>query len=136
MGKRKRVQVFLLQGERTQGKTMNKRIRKKKEMDRLISAERLKNELLESAKWEGVRDLGEARFTVRSILMYIDEQPTVDAAPVVHGRWLKKASAYVKNCFCCSICGYDWGVESGTLSDYRMNYCSECGAKMDGGNRG
>ena len=60
----------------------------------------------------------------------IKNAPTVDAEPVVHGRW--------ERCFnlkpSCSVCGeyhlYSW-------SDHKnCNYCPNCGAKMNGGNDG
>ena len=63
----------------------------------------------------------------------IDEVPTVDAAPVVHGRW----KAHKPDCrgytagFICSNCGET------IYTDYSMkeciyNFCPNCGAKMDG----
>lgn len=54
----------------------------------------------------------------------VEELPAVDAAPVVHGRWI------YFNCvgngrYRCSEC-FHW-VDAG--SD--RNYCPNCGAKMD-----
>lgn len=49
---------------------------------------------------------------------WIDDQPTVDAVPVVHGSWLDGR---------CTNCGFVW-------NDVRpWEYCPNCGAKMDGG---
>lgn len=51
----------------------------------------------------------------------VSEAPTVDAVPVVHGRWrFRKNWDY----FVCSKCSYE-------SSNY-SNYCPNCGAKMDG----
>lgn len=55
----------------------------------------------------------------------IDECPTVDAAPVVHGRWI----ADTPFCCSCSICNHARG---GLAHEDGQNYCSNCGAKMDG----
>ena len=56
------------------------------------------------------------------ILSEIEYAPTVDAVPVVSGRWndVDYGLAYQ-----CSVCGHstEW-----QLSDY----CPNCGAKMDG----
>lgn len=61
----------------------------------------------------------------------INIQPTVDAKPVVHGRWIygKQHDDFVEAK--CSVCEtlllvkwYD------KLSEY--NYCQHCGARMDG----
>ena len=70
--------------------------------------------------------------------------PTVDAVPVVHGRWLRGDEMpdyprvlYISDKHYCSECrneaheeydGYDY---SEILSDY----CPNCGAKMDGERR-
>ena len=48
---------------------------------------------------------------------------TVDAVPVVHGRWIKDGDYVV-----CSECG-----EEHAWDEYRAIYCEDCGAKMDGG---
>ena len=56
----------------------------------------------------------------------IDNQPTVDAEPVKHGRWIEVSdgSGYVgEPCEACSVCGMQ--------TDYPSNYCPNCGAKMD-----
>ena len=55
----------------------------------------------------------------------IENAPTIDAVPVVHGRWEKADNLKPK----CSVCGkfrlYAW-------PDYKIcDYCPNCGAKMD-----
>ena len=51
----------------------------------------------------------------------IDEQPTVDAVPVRHGKWVEYPIADGMNQ--CSECGM--------LRFGCSNYCPNCGAKMD-----
>ena len=61
----------------------------------------------------------------------IENAPTVDAVPVVHGRWERDADGdwYCTNCDeVVAIC------ESGREQTYRKPYCPNCGAKMDGDN--
>jgi len=58
-----------------------------------------------------------------SFIEDIEEAPTVDAVPVVHGRWIKDGDYVV-----CSECGEDHAWD-----EYRATYCEDCGAKMDGG---
>lgn len=69
--------------------------------------------------------------SIRDILIeVINEQPTVDAAPVIHGRWsmvkMGENIALAK----CSACGRKMNV-----SHYGSLYCGLCGAKMDGGEK-
>lgn len=66
----------------------------------------------------------------RNIRHVIDDAPTVDAVPVVHGRWsdagfgeLPKHAPYG---WACSACG-------GISFNNEYIYCPHCGAKMDGG---
>lgn len=54
----------------------------------------------------------------------IERAPTIEAEPVRHGKWDVKQSGWSDYDCVCSECGL-----SGT-PDY--NYCSNCGAKMDG----
>lgn len=58
---------------------------------------------------------------------FLFEIPTVDAVPVVHGRW-NNMDGY-KTRKVCSECGWD-------VPEYGKfySYCPNCGAKMDGGN--
>lgn len=56
----------------------------------------------------------------------IKNEPTVDAAPVVHGRWVFDAESYEWNCSEC----HDWPID-GSADDERTYYCPNCGAKMD-----
>lgn len=57
--------------------------------------------------------------------------PTVDAVPVVHGRWInwgKSGTPTYENYGTCSVCHEDAEIHT----EHR-NYCPNCGAKMDGG---
>lgn len=59
--------------------------------------------------------------------------PTIDAVPVVHGRWKDYPDCGVT---ACSACG--WSIEEcfydpTTLKPYP--YCPNCGARMDGERR-
>lgn len=51
--------------------------------------------------------------------------PTVEAAPVVHGRW-----EYRDGVYSCSVC-CDEIDEDIFLGLYNNNFCPNCGAKMD-----
>lgn len=85
-------------------------------MDDLISRTALLKSLNEQAPKPTTDDL----YTVN---MCIINAPAVDAAPVVHGRWVYEHGDPVL--MPCSVCGYQV---------YRYNnthYCPECGAKMD-----
>ena len=48
--------------------------------------------------------------------------PTIDAVPVVHGRW-----KWTQNGWCCSACYKKSLVEAVAFA----KYCHRCGAKMD-----
>lgn len=62
--------------------------------------------------------------TITEIVEMIDDAPTVDAAPVVHGRWIKG----ICNIYVCDRCG-----NTITSDIDPSDYCCDCGAKMDGG---
>lgn len=64
----------------------------------------------------------------------IDDFPAADAAPVVHGRWIRPHWKNSNYCCDCSECGgeamhrdYQWD-KNGIYP-----ICPHCGAKMDGG---
>ena len=60
------------------------------------------------------------------LIRLLEKAPTVDAVPVVHGRW-DNMDGY-KTRKVCSMCGWD-------VTEYGKfySYCPNCGAKMDGG---
>lgn len=58
----------------------------------------------------------------------IDEQPTIEAAPVVHGEWVDDSIESVWVRHKCSVCGFSKIMENRTVHDW--SYCPNCGAKM------
>ena len=69
-----------------------------------------------------------------TIVDIINEQPTVEAKPVIHGEWIEKwdREHFFSSCIC-SNCG------KGTCRDSLMKwvkgaFCQNCGADMRGGN--
>lgn len=85
-------------------------------MARLIDADALK------AKAHADPDSGEGFVWVQDI----DEAPTVDAVPVVHGRWIDEYP-FVR----CSVCNAEW-LNCRTDNEPKLfYYCPNCGATMD-----
>lgn len=64
-----------------------------------------------------------------TILDLVDSVHTVDAVPVVHGRWIEKSAPARKIYFECSHCG----AQENKHTAIKGYYCWRCGAKMDGG---
>ena len=66
----------------------------------------------------------------------IDEQPTVEAVPVVHGAWRSTEGLYTNGICYCSVCEteyyfsdlYDVGEEAQSRLPY---FCPHCGAMMN-----
>ena len=87
---------------------------------RLIDADALINDAFDLISREELRE------DVPQIIKdYCDAQPTVDAVPVRHGKWIDRNGAIVApfwERYECSECG--------ARSD-NSNYCPNCGARMD-----
>ena len=97
-------------------------------MDDLISRKALLEEL---DKWINPcvnYDKSDFLSGIATAISEVETAPTVDAAPVVHGRWEPFGGKYYsrKKCSCCGWDGQEW------IKFY--NFCPNCGAKMDGGN--
>lgn len=91
---------------------------KQKECEDLIKEADDNSNWSDRDHWEGVfATFVEAKLT-------LDNMPTVDAVPVVHGRWLDSNLWF--NTVVCSECGEP--VEDG---EPKFKYCPYCGAKMD-----
>lgn len=58
----------------------------------------------------------------------IEQAPTLDLAPVAHGRWIPGEEK-------CPVCKKDKfdGLDADIWADWQPAYCPNCGAKMDGG---
>ena len=54
--------------------------------------------------------------------------PAADVAPVVHGHWKHVAGMNSK----CSVCERYFPVNEFVKRPFDINYCPNCGAKMDG----
>ena len=62
----------------------------------------------------------------------IKTAPTIDAVPVVHGRWIHDSIGF-SDFWICSACRETWFFEDDPQNEStRVNYCPNCGAKMDG----
>ena len=104
---------------------------------RLIDADALMEEFelaQKSARQHG-RDYANAFYNNQEICTewwcveeMVDNQPTVEAAPVVHGRWVKQNP--LVDTEECSHCGYNI-----VSTELETPFCPWCGAamKMDGG---
>lgn len=63
----------------------------------------------------------------QDIIDLINNQPTVDAVPMVHGRWVHLGGDEWR----CSACGFVITTE-GSWDKPTKKYCEDCGAKMEG----
>lgn len=74
------------------------------------------------------KDIKRPRAVELACLVLINEAPTVDAMEVVHGRWIAVSSSDMMTgkAYKCSECN------KMRYGSFLPNYCSNCGAKMDG----
>lgn len=89
-------------------------------MAEYIDREKLMNDLhnhyeCRNAKQNAIMD---------EVCMIAFKQPTEDVQKVKHGYWEDDEYMYI-----CNICGKWLDITQGTAD---MNYCPNCGAKMDG----
>lgn len=101
---------------------------------RTIDADKLKeivNDDINRCYMLGIGNIG----PLANFIDYIDAQPTLDVAHVVHGKWIlgRVEPGYLtpggNRPWICSECGQ---VVSWRLDRPKENYCSKCGTKMDG----
>lgn len=62
---------------------------------------------------------------------FIKKQPTIEAEPVKHGRWIGAPLCGNDNCRC-SACGSWHNIHANLHGEIMQKYCPDCGAKMDG----
>ena len=88
-------------------------------IDRQAAIDALVEEL--AYKPEGYWDSGLNQYDVEVVL---NQQPSIDVAQVLHGRWEHDGSIW-RNRWFCTECGYKHFGE-------RSAWCPNCGARMDG----
>lgn len=75
---------------------------------------------------------------VNATIQFLKEQtaviPAIEAAPNIEpklGKW-EKVDDLDGDChYRCSFCGEEWFLNEGTPNENNMNYCPNCGAKME-----
>lgn len=102
---------------------------------RLIDADKVKSKLQQHRDlfvdaWGGFDKMSLADKNrvdeIDNCIAEIVNAPTIEAAPVVHGRWIGPTRVDANNNkYECSECGF-WGVPGWAA-------CPKCTAKMDGG---
>lgn len=71
------------------------------------------------------------------IKTWVDEIPTVDAEPILHGEWLMDDDSGDIKCSCCGHWSFDMYDETFVIDGHKgiatimPHYCGYCGAKMD-----
>lgn len=85
---------------------------------RAIDADAMRQNWLENGQNEYVYD-------TNAVLDSIDAQPTIEAEPVRHGRWIERSDKDIISMthpYVCNLCG--------RVEMMKEPYCN-CGAKMD-----
>lgn len=102
---------------------------------RLIDANRLKQNVLD---WEDCYNGFSDTYDKARIIDEIDAQPTIEAEPVRHGKWIECESENGIYFHKCSECGQrdmyqgsfaEWGVR-GFSFYFKRRYCPFCGANL------
>lgn len=68
-----------------------------------------------------------ASYKAFAIINAISIAPTIEAEPVRHGKWKHVAGMNSK----CSECGRYFPVKEFDSRPFDINFCPNCGAKMD-----
>jgi hypothetical protein len=105
-------------------------------MKRLIDANALKDDILKSAVMIDDRGI---QTGYEIAIELIKRQPTIDAEPVRHGKWITCTSSEHWKCSECGCRAGYWfnednsGIESWEMdfSEWLSDYCPQCGARMD-----
>lgn len=107
-----------------------------KKMDDLISRSALMKDIIKRFGCRPYIEVGNKCEYVHNIL---DEQPTIEAVPVVHGEWKEcdwlaydwngECVRYQKKAMKCSNCSNAFKKEL----LWKHNFCPNCGTKMEGG---
>lgn len=75
-------------------------------------------------------------WTIDDLATAIETAPTINAIPIVHGRWIKMTGMMPPEYhghYNCSICQWHMkGLRNSWTKEEELSFCPNCGAKMDG----
>lgn len=92
-------------------------------------AEYIKKEDIEQKIQDGLNNLVFGHDAIE-VLGMIYEMPAADVAPVRHGWWVHE---HISEGYAWVMCSECEAVIHKILINKRLNYCPNCGARMDGG---
>ena len=96
---------------------------------RLIDADALKKSIVcsdtDEAKMISTKRLHEI------LDKWIDDRETIDAVPVVHGRWIELKDGSEECTNCRGLCPHEENYNGDIICNFDCDYCPWCGAKMD-----
>lgn len=97
-------------------------------MTRYIDADALLKELKKSCEYhaENSRELS----LLQRDIIIVQEQPTVDAVPVRHGKWIYSNDFHWYTASC-NKCGYQRRTDIKAEGWNQWKFCPNCGARMD-----
>ena len=102
-------------------------------MQRLIDANALRDKLqkeIDKATPPYDDVIGSIRCGVRLARNIVEDEPTIDAEPVRHGKWIRQTDTrfgeMLNDILICSECN----IAFPTVNMIRRSYCPNCGAKM------
>ena len=95
---------------------------------RLIDADALMKDIIKRFRCRPYIEVGNKCEYVHDIL---DEQPTIEAAPVVHGEWEEITDDWSdETIYSCAVCKEDFVTIDGTPAENLYNFCPNCGTDM------
>ena len=96
-------------------------------MSDLISRKHLLN-WLRNYQFENFAEVGHERQYnfMENLIKGVENEPTVEAVPVVHGEWIKNN----KGIFICSKCNNGYKQQPTCLGEPMFHFCPVCGSYM------
>ena len=88
-------------------------------------------EVITKYKFGGISNDVEREYTKETVLQFISTTPTVEAKPVVHGKWVEvfDGSDY-DGTYECSKCGKWLVLIEGIPEENHYDFCPFCGCSM------
>lgn len=103
-------------------------------MKKYINADRLSRQISDTRLNlpHDSKDFFTRDFMLLNFQQTIDLEPAADVVEVVHGKWERSGKKYSYYQYKCSDCGCDDYTQTDRNGKCKlMNYCPNCGAKMD-----